>query len=108
MSSPIQKCNSCGKCILRRFSHHMNSGKWRRSIYVDELGRQWNGNQCPPCKFGFEKKRTKKTKRICRRCNKPLYVNYFYHPQCLDIEEKRAGYIFEEVGFVARSNRKYV
>lgn len=93
-----QKCSNCMCDKKREFLKSVPRGANSvRNVYIDHLGRQWNGNQCPDCRFLKRESYveiTKKTStRSCRLCSKPLLgPNYFYHPHCLETLEEKRGW----------------
>jgi hypothetical protein len=48
-------CTTCNVLKVRKFLKHMARGSWKRAVYVCEDGKQWNGRECPDCKYGLDK-----------------------------------------------------
>lgn len=93
-------CSCCGESKARIYERSVSRGFGaQRKIYVDDKGKQWNGNQCPECRYlkkanAVKESRTArhKSQRKCRLCRGILTVNYFYHNGCLEKVEELRGW----------------
>ena len=46
-------CPECGDVVVRLLSKYVPTSRgYPRAVYVDHSGRQFNGRQCPDCKYG--------------------------------------------------------
>lgn len=90
-------CSSCGvekKRFLLEYAKRITKAgtEIKRPVHVDSKGKQWNGRQCPDCKYVKSKQQATTKTRKCLKCNQPMSVNYFYHKKCLEIVEQESGY----------------
>jgi len=86
-------CRECGVDKTYKLSPIAGKQKGRagRKIYLDEQGRQWNGYQCPTCKYGALSKKAK-SGRMCR-CGKPMEkTRYFSCLACKPVLESDPGF----------------
>jgi len=78
-------CTTCGVLRMRKFLKYMERGSWKRSVYVCEDGKQWNGRECPDCKYGLEDKVAAPVKRAeyeeiqCTACDEPKLRKLLKH-----------------------------
>ena len=83
------KCRECRED--RTYKLSLKRRKDNRRIYVDEQGRQWNGLQCPTCKYGGFSRNTQGTK-LCK-CGKFMdKTRYFACLACKPVLESDLGY----------------
>ncbi len=83
------KCRDCGKDQTYTLSSKRKENQ--RRIYVDESGRQWNGLQCPSCKYGGFSKGAK-SKRLCKCGRFMEKTRYFKCMECKPVLESDPGF----------------
>lgn len=83
-----KRCSHCGVDTVRVLwaerPRKDTSGTYK--VWVDGAGRQWNGLQCPACKYSlqnpqrpFSSTKTAKTGRCCRRCGIKLDASHYFN-----------------------------
>ena len=83
------KCRDCQQDKTYKVSQQRKQEN--RRVYVDETGRQWNGLQCPTCKYGGFSRDNKGVK-LCK-CGKPMEKSrYFACLACKPVLENDTGY----------------
>lgn len=101
MDTNKQTCIECNQVKLKSFKHKTDYGK---KVYIDETKRQWNGNQCPDCRYlstkdSYERYKVKtkarpRTHRKCQKCGDAVPKNLYFHcyvchhrlPEVYDLE----------------------
>lgn len=84
----ITTCKDCGTDKPRLVSVQRRQNN--RFVYVNEIGKRWNGKQCPECKgdtkkpLCFECAPAHTSKRACRLCKDTLPdTRYFACERCV-------------------------
>jgi hypothetical protein len=88
-------CRECGLdktyMLSASIGKRKDTSTGRRKIYLDDQGRQWNGQQCPTCKSGAISKKVN-TGRMCR-CGRPMEKSrYFSCLTCKPVLESDTGW----------------